>query len=58
MKKFSTILDSIERKIEGVQPGSAVRLSDIIGNHKEEEVIVTTKLLLMKYGIKCDMRRN
>ena len=57
MKSNSTILEAIERKIEGIQPGSAVKLSDIIGNHKEEEIIATTKLLLMKYGIKCD-RRN
>ena len=58
MKKYSTILETIERNIEGIKPGSAVKLSEIIGNHKEEEVIATTKLLLLKYGIKCDMRRN
>lgn len=52
MKKYSTILEAIERKIEGVQPGSAVKLSEIIGNHKEEEIIATTKMLLRKYGIK------
>lgn len=51
MKKFSTILDSIERKIEGVQPGSTVCLYDIIGNRKEAEIIAATKMLLRKYGI-------
>lgn len=51
MKDFSTILESIERKIEGINPGSAVTLSDIIGNHKEEEIIAATKMLLRKYGI-------
>lgn len=52
MKKFSTILDSIERKIEGIQPGSTVCLYDIIGNCKEAEIIAATKMLLRKYGIK------
>lgn len=51
MKKFSTILDSIERKIEGIQPGSAVKLSEIIGNRDEKEIIAATKMLLRKYGI-------
>ena len=52
MKNNSTILETIERKIEGINPGSAVKLSNIIGNHKEEEIIATTKMLLRKYGIK------
>lgn len=51
MKDFSTILETIERKIEGINLGSAVTLSDIIGNHKEEEIIAATKMLLRKYGI-------
>lgn len=51
MKKNSTILEAIERKIEGINPGSAVTLSDIIGNHKEAEIIAATKMLLRKYGI-------
>lgn len=51
MKGISTILEAIERKIEGINPGSAVKLSDIIGNHKEEEIIAATKMLLRKYGI-------
>ena len=51
MKGHSTILDSIERKIEGIQPGSAVKLTDIIGNRNEKEIIAATKMLLRKYGI-------
>lgn len=51
MKDNSTILETIERKIEGINPESAVKLSNIIGNHKEEEIIATTKMLLRKYGI-------
>lgn len=51
MKKFSTILETIERKIEGIQPGSAVKLSEIIGNRNEKEIIAATKMLLRKYGI-------
>ena len=51
MKGTSTILEAIERKIEGVQPGSTVCLYDIIGNHKEAEIIAATKMLLRKYGI-------
>lgn len=53
MKKHecSTILETIERKIEGIQPGSAVRLSEIIGTNKEKEIVTATKLLLRKYGI-------
>lgn len=51
MKKYSTILETIERKIEGILPGSTVCLYDIIGNHKEAEIIAATKMLLRKYGI-------
>lgn len=51
MKEYSTILETIERKIEGIQPGSVVCLYDIIGNHKEAEIIAATKMLLRKYGI-------
>ena len=51
MKEYSTILEAIEQKIEGIKPGSAVKLSEIIGNHKEEEIIATTKMLLRKYGV-------
>ena len=58
MKRNSTVLETIERKIEGLEPGTTVRLFGIIGNHTEEEIIATTKMLLMKYGIKCDTRRN
>lgn len=51
MKGYSTILDSIERKIEGIQPGTIVHLTEIIGNRKEKEIIAATKMLLRKYGI-------
>ena len=51
MKKNSTVLETIERKIEGINHVNAVKISDIIGNHKEKEVIATTKMLLRKYGI-------
>jgi len=49
--EFSTILEAIERKIEGIQPGSIVHLTEIIGNRKEKEIIAATKMLLRKYGI-------
>lgn len=52
MKKYSTILEAIERKIEGLEPGTTVRLSGIIGNHDEKEIVAATKILLMKYGIR------
>lgn len=51
MKEYSTILEAIEQKIEGIQPGSAVKLSEVIGNRKEKEIIAATKMLLRKYGI-------
>ena len=51
MKSNSTILESIEQKIEGIKPESTVNLTAIIGNHKEAEIIATTKMLLKKYGI-------
>ena len=51
MKNFSTILETIERKIEGINPGSTVKLSEIIGDRKEKEIIAATKILLRKYGI-------
>lgn len=53
MKKheYSTILEAIEQKVETIQPGSAVKLSDIIGDRKEREIIAATKMLLRKYGI-------
>ena len=53
MKKheYSTILEAIEQKIEGIQPGSAVKLSEIIGTNKEKEIVTATKMLLRKYGI-------
>lgn len=53
MKKheYSTILEAIEQKIEGIQPGSAVKMSEIIGTSEEKEIIAATKMLLRKYGI-------
>ena len=51
MKKYSTILETIERKIESLEPGTTVRLSGIIGNHDEKEIVAATKTLLRKYGI-------
>ena len=51
MKKYSTILDAIERKIEGLEPGTTVRLSGIIGNYDEKEIVAATKILLRKFGI-------
>lgn len=58
MKKNSTILEAIEQKIEGINLGSAVTLSDIIGNHKEPEIIAATKMLLRKYGIELKENYN
>lgn len=51
MKEYSTIIEAIEQKIEGIQPGSAVKLYEVIGNRKEKEIIAATKMLLRKYGI-------
>ena len=51
MKEYSTILETIERKIEGLEPGTTVRLSRIIGNHDEKEIVAAAKTLLRKYGI-------
>lgn len=51
MKGTSTILEAIERKIEGIQPGTTVHLYGIIGNHDEKEIVAATKMLLRKYGI-------
>ena len=51
MKNNSTVLETIERKIESINPGTKVRLTDIIGHHAEEETVVLTKMLLKKYGI-------
>lgn len=51
MKDYSTILEAIEEKLESIQPGSAVRLSEIIGDHKEKEIIAATKMLIRKYGL-------
>lgn len=51
MKDYSTILEAIEEKLESIQPGSAVRLSEIIGDHKEKEIIAAAKMLIRKYGL-------
>lgn len=53
MKKheFSTILEAIEQKIECIQPGTIVHLTEIIGTNKDKEIIAATKMLLRKYGV-------
>ena len=51
MKDYSTILEAIERKIESIEPGQAVKLDEITGGRKEKEIIAGTKMLLKKYGI-------
>ena len=51
MKDYSTIMEAIERKIEGIEPGQAVKLDEITGGRKEKEIIAGTKMLLKKYGI-------
>lgn len=51
MKDNSTILETIERKIERIQPGTTVHLSEIIGQQAEKEIVAATKMLLRKYGI-------
>ena len=50
-EEYSTILEAIEEKIELIQPGDTVNLSEITGGRKEKEIVAGTKLLLKKYGI-------
>lgn len=50
-EEYSTILEAIEGKIELIQPGEIVNLSEITGGRKEKEIIAGTKMLLKKYGI-------
>lgn len=51
MKDYSTILEAIEQKIECLNPGDAVNLSEITGGRNEREIVAGAKLLLKKYGI-------
>lgn len=51
MKDYSTIMEAIERKIEGIEPGQAVKLDEITGGRNEREIVAGAKMLLKKYGI-------
>ena len=46
-------LETIEQRIERLEPGKAVRLSDLTKNIKcqKNEITRTTIMLLQKYGI-------
>lgn len=52
-EEYCTILEEIEQKIECMNPGEIVNLSEITGGRKEKEIIAGTKMLLKKYGIGC-----
>lgn len=53
MKEFrnAIILEIIEQRIERIEPGTVVSLSDITGSAKDAEIKATTIMLLNKYGI-------
>lgn len=50
-EEYSTILEAIEQKIECLNPGDAVNLSEITGGRNEREIVAGAKMLLKKYGI-------
>ena len=54
MKYYSTIMEALEKRIERIPLGKVVKLSEILGGHKEPEIVAGAKILLMKYGIKYE----
>jgi len=51
MKKDSTIMEAMERKIESIPLGKPVRLSEIVSDNEKPEYIKAAKMLLAKYGV-------
>lgn len=51
MKDCSAILEALEKRIEGIPQESVVKLSELVGKHKEREIVAAAKMLLKKYGI-------